>query len=139
MEGLGIGDFLFPSGPELILCTPERTGSWASAGKEDEGRSCGGWNKNGAHKLSYQHSQKGLEGLGSVALLEEVCNWAGALMSQKPIPSLECLSVCLSARLFLFLPLPYPLPMGWDVDSSATSVHHVCLDAAMLPAMMMMD
>jgi hypothetical protein len=35
--------------------------------------------------------------------------------------------------------LLFLLPSDSDVELSATSLHHVCLDAAMLPIMMIMD
>ena len=62
----------------------------------------------------------GLVGAG-VVLLEEVCAWERALRAQKLKSGLVCLMYFL-------------LPMDPDVELSAP-LQHVCLHAAMLPAM----
>jgi hypothetical protein len=56
----------------------------------------------------------------SVALLEEVCHWS--------------LEFSVKPGIFLIL-----LPEDLDIEPSATSPAHVCLHAAIFPAVMIMD
>jgi hypothetical protein len=65
------------------------------------------------------------EGLGGVALLEEVCHHRWALKFQRPEP----------------LPVSFPLPQAYraDVISQLLLQCQDCVPAAMLPAMLVMN
>ena len=59
---------------------------------------CGGLNENSPHRLIYLNTwspvgRTVLEGLESMALLEEVCHWGWALRFQKPMPGPVSISV----------------------------------------------
>ena len=65
---------------------------------------------------------KGLEGLGGVALLAEVCHWAWALRFQKPMPG----------------PMSPSLPTDQDVALNFSNTMPA-MPALMLRVMMIMD
>jgi hypothetical protein len=85
---------------------------------------CGSLNENGIYKLIYYlntQSQVGgtiWEGLGSVAILEEVCPWGWALRFQRPMP-FPVSSLCL-------------IFMARHVSFQLLFLYHACLPDAVL-------